>query len=157
MKVNLRSGTKNDLIRMVEIYNDANLLFDEAYRSLGNESTFSDIIEKDNVVIGAIEDVDIAFVSYNIVDNVVLISGLYVICEYQRKGIGRCLMDDVLKSLSNVDYVILKALKLATWAILFYSKYGFINVDNVSLEVRDYILNYIKRSNHSEVMVLKTL
>lgn len=64
-------------------------------------------------------------------------------------------MGEVLNSLENINYAILKALKSATWAILFYTKYGFLHVDDLSLEMRDYILKYIKQSNHSEIMVYK--
>lgn len=151
----LRKATLQDIKAIVDIYNDANLLFDEAYRSPGTESTFHTILSEDQLIMASIEGEDIGFISYKTIGDLLLITGLYVVCRHQQRGIASHLMHSVLKDLSHVSYVVLKVLKSAPWAISFYKKQGFIDLDSESIDFRTYINQYVSSSTHSKIFILK--
>lgn len=155
MTITLRVANKQDLNEIVTIYNDANLLFDEHVRSSATESTFYDLLANDVLLIATVDHKAVAFISYHTQEDILFISGLYVMRNYQKKGIGTLLISTVLKSLTDVEYVLLKVLKLANWAISFYQKYGFTPLNQLDIELRSSLSNRIKKSNHSETLVLK--
>lgn len=151
----LRKATLQDIKAIVDIYNDANLLFDEAYRSPGTESTFHSLLSEDQLIMASNEGEDVGFISYKIIGNLLLISGLYVVCRHQQRGLASYMMQSVLKDLSQVSYVVLKVLKSAPWANEFYKKQGFIDLDSESLDLKTHINQYVSSSNHSKIFILK--
>ena len=59
------------------------------------------------------------------VKDVILIRHAYTLTSYQNKGVGRALLEYLLKKNQN-SRLLVGTWKNATWAIRFYEKFGFI-------------------------------
>lgn len=90
---------------------------------------------------GAVSDDDeiIGFIGYRNKGTTALVRGLFVLPEYQRKGIGETLFRHLeeLARKDSVKELMLLAHKQAHWAVSFYEKHGFHEVSknmNILLE-----------------------
>ena len=70
------------------------------------------------------KDILIGVMGFQPVKDTTLIRHAYVLTKYQRRGIGRKLLT-YLMSLATTTEVLVGTWEAATWAILFYEKYGF--------------------------------
>ena len=66
----------------------------------------------------------LGIVGYQPVKDVTLVRHLYVLPDYQRRGIGSALLDHVLR-MATSRRVLVGTWEAATWAIRFYEKHGF--------------------------------
>lgn len=89
---------------------------------------------------GAVVDNEITgFIGYRNKVATALVRGLFVLPEYQRKGIGETLLRSLEESArkDSVKELMLLAHKQAHWAVSFYEKHGFYEISqnmNILLE-----------------------
>ena len=91
------------------------------------------MIEYKSVVVGFIGTIQLK-------DGVIYLMALYLLREYQGKGIGKSVMDKLnakFKNMSNNEIVLL-AHKDANWAISFYEKQGFNFISGLEIDIRSY-------------------
>lgn len=118
----------NDLMYanlFASIYNNANTLFPESARCDADEEIFYRQLTEDNNFIYASENDVCGFVSYHMYAEYYEITSLYVKREYQRMKIGYRLLSFAESQAVSNDYIIVKVLKNAYWALDFYQKHGY--------------------------------
>jgi GNAT superfamily N-acetyltransferase len=76
-------------------------------------------------------------VGYQPVKNVTLVRHLYVLPEYQRRGIGKKLLEHVIH-IAKTRRILVGTWEAATWAIRFYEKNGFELLPNKNELLRNY-------------------
>jgi len=76
-------------------------------------------------------------VGYQPVKDVTLVRHLYVLPEYQRRGIGKKLLKHVIH-IAKTRRILVGTWETATWAIRFYEKNGFELVPNKNELLRNY-------------------
>jgi GNAT superfamily N-acetyltransferase len=76
-------------------------------------------------------------VGYQPVKDVTLVRHLYVLPEYQRRGIGKKLLKHVIH-IAKTRRILVGTWEAATWAIRFYEKNGFELVPNKNELLRNY-------------------
>lgn len=107
------------------------------FEEYGVPNTYDvEMIELDGSTIGFIGTIKIT-------DDSIYLLALYLMREYQNKGIGKKIIDDLIHSYSaeNRKEIVLLAHKNATWACKFYEKNGF---ELISMDEGD-IKNYSDR------------
>jgi GNAT superfamily N-acetyltransferase len=106
---------------LLKIYDDANLIFDENFRSPGLIDHFDEIINRD-IIYGAFDNDElIGFMSFEECHDYVFIHAMYVLRSYQKLGIGKRLLNEI----NFYPSIYLKTLRNAPWAYNFYKKHGF--------------------------------
>jgi GNAT superfamily N-acetyltransferase len=75
------------------------------------------------------DDVLVAVMGIQLVNDVTLIRHAYVLTNYQRRGIGEKLLKHLL-SLAGTSEVLVGTWEAANWAVRFYQKNGFTLVTN---------------------------
>ena len=70
-------------------------------------------------------------------DSAVEVQQLYVSVDFQRRGIGNLLMDEVTKAVRTrgIAGIWLRSWSEADWATAFYTKYGFTSLGKTTFEV----------------------
>jgi len=74
---------------------------------------------------------------YQQVKDVTLVRHLYVLPEYQRRGIGKILLEHVIH-MAKTRQILVGTWEAATWAIRFYEKNGFERLPNKNELLRKY-------------------
>ncbi len=100
----------------------------------GIPSTYKvEMIECDGDVVGFMGTIEID-------DDRVYLLALYLMKEHQKKGLGRVIVDKMIRSyqLDNRKEIVLLAHKDATWACRFYEKNGFKLVSRDEKEIKRY-------------------
>ncbi len=124
-------GEREYLSVFAEIYNSANILFEETERADAAPETFAAQLEKENNYIYIDECGTICgFMSYDCRGKDYELTSLYVRSEYQRKGIGSLLLSYFEEQASLEAFLFVKALKNALWAVRFYTKHGYAPSDD---------------------------
>jgi len=76
-------------------------------------------------------------VGYQPVKDVTLVRHLYVLSEYQRRGIGKKLLEHVIH-MAKTRRILVGTWRAAAWAIKFYEKNGFELLSNKNELLRHY-------------------
>ena len=114
-----------------DIYNSAILLFEENARGAATADTFVSQIENDENYIEVQEDGNItAFMSYHRYGRHCELTSLYIKREFQRKGVGRKLLCNFEQLAGSEGIIFVKVLKNAPWSLNFYTKNGYMPVDD---------------------------
>jgi len=143
--------TKNQYLShvLLEIYDSANWLFNDA-RWLGNEKTFLPLLEDNEFLFVCDGSRAVGFLSYHKkCRGHVVITGLYVVKDFQNKGAASVLMAE-LKQASVGLALVAKVMKTAEWARNFYQKHGFSVVDKNS-PIHSDLSGFIKHNEWSEI------
>jgi GNAT superfamily N-acetyltransferase len=90
-------------------------------------------------------------VGYQPIKDVTLVRHLYVLPEYQRRGIGRKLLNHI-KSIASGQRLLVGTWEAATWAIGFYEKHGFTLQSNKTELLRKYWTIPERQIEHSVVL-----
>lgn len=100
----------------------------EGAMEMATEETMRDTLKRREMLVAKDGDKIFGYITFrNKHDAVVWVSSLYVDPDFQKKGIGRKLIESVEKFAkdSNCKLVALETHKDATWAINFYKKLGY--------------------------------
>jgi len=127
--IKIYKATEENIDDITCIYNDSIKIFPSDVRKDSDRSLFCDIFNSNNVYIAERTDISkkIGWIAYKINQNHIFITGLYLLHNEQRKGIGTKILNYCFKTLWNNNYkaVILNVLKNAPWSVEFYKNNGF--------------------------------
>jgi ribosomal protein S18 acetylase RimI-like enzyme len=134
---------------LLEIYDSANWLFNDS-RWLGSDETFLPLLDDNEFLFAYDGSQVVGFLSYHKkCRGHIVITGLYVIKDFQNKGVASGLMAE-LKHVSADETLVAKVMKTAEWARSFYQKHGFCAVDKNS-PISDELSGFIKHNEWSEI------
>jgi ribosomal protein S18 acetylase RimI-like enzyme len=121
MKIEYRCGNDLDLDQVIELYKASTL---GERRPLGNRQTMAQMIKHGNLVITAWDGPKLVGISRSLTDfdYVAYLSDLAVHVDYQRRGIGKKLIEETRKAMGPESMIILLA---APNALDYYPKIGF--------------------------------
>lgn len=125
--VNIRQIYKESIPDLINTYDSANSLFKPDQCAPGNKEIFEDLINNNNMYMLYEDNIPLAFASYHEFDTHIANTGLYVRRDAQKKGFGKILlnfMED--KEFYEKNIFKLEVLHIATWAINFYEKNGYV-------------------------------
>ncbi|MCL2169064.1 MAG: GNAT family N-acetyltransferase [Defluviitaleaceae bacterium] len=108
---------------VLSIYDSANWLYDDP-RWKGSEDIFEALSQTSKFLTAQDEEEIAGFLSYCALDDCIIITGLYVPQEHQRKGIASALLEGLLLAHPNRP-VFAEVINTALWAKKFYEKHGF--------------------------------
>jgi len=149
-----RKAIETDIDTLISIYDSANSLFDESFRAGGTKNVFIDLLNDSEVFIYN-DNKDLAFLSSKLVDDMLIVTGMYVLIEHQRNGLGTKMLNDLLEQTEDIQYIILRALKNAHWSNAFYKKYGFILIDELDELSIEELSPKLRESHHANTWVMK--
>lgn len=121
MKIEYRRGNDLDLDQVIELYKASTL---GERRPIGNRQTMAQMIKHGNLVITAWDGPKLVGISRSLTDfdYVAYLSDLAVHLDYQRRGIGKKLIEETRKAMGPESMIILLA---APNAVDYYPKIGF--------------------------------
>jgi predicted N-acetyltransferase YhbS len=121
MEIEYRCGNKLDLDQVIELY-DASTLGQR--RPIDNRQTMAEMLEHANLVITAWDGPRLVGISRSLTDfaYVAYLSDLAVHVEYQRRGIGRKLIEETRRRMGPASMIVLLA---APDAVDYYPRIGF--------------------------------
>ena len=126
-------ATEEDIDDITYIYNDSIKIFPSDIRRDSDRNSFLDFFNSNKIYIIERTDLSkkIGWIAYKTNQNNIFISGLYLLCNEQKKGNGTKILNFCSELLWNNNYKIitLHALKNAPWSIEFYKRNGFIIYD----------------------------
>lgn len=125
----------DDISDVVDVINSSSKLYNDIVPSKALREPFVDrkhIIEEFNDGVSFMlmtkPRFPVAVMGYQIFDDAFLIRHAYVVPEFQRKGCAQYLLDHIILKASGKQ-VLLGCFKDATWAVSFYKKNGFTEVN----------------------------
>jgi GNAT superfamily N-acetyltransferase len=130
---------KEELIEALEVLNEAaksykKILPHEAYKEpYMSLKEFSSEAERINFLTAKIDREIVGIMGYEYKGDVALVRHGYVKPSYQRMGIGSTLfkiIEEKIKSEGKVKKMIVGMYRKAYWAVSFWSKHGFMLIDN---------------------------
>ena len=109
---------------LLSIYDSANTLFNDE-RWNGSEDIFLKLIAENELLLAYCESDVVGFITYNnSVKGYLIITGLYVKKDYQKRGIASNLLYALIENISDTK-VMAEVINNATWAKNFYEKNDF--------------------------------
>lgn len=124
MNITIEKATKNQVNVLLDIYDDANQIFDSSYRASGTLDIFHTILNENEVHIMYSNKEPIGFCAYRI-SSFVHIEAMYIKRGHQRCGLGQRLLQTIYDNTEENNIYTLDALKNAPWSIEFYKKNGY--------------------------------
>jgi ribosomal protein S18 acetylase RimI-like enzyme len=122
----IRKNALGDYVRQTWGWNED---WQWAYHLKDFDPKILSIIECDDIPVATVEEV--------ILDDMVLVSGIYIINDYQSMGIGKDLMDDIILRAKKINKPVkLQVLKVNQRAKEFYLRLGFEVYDETETHYR---------------------
>lgn len=133
----IQASNLNNISELLLCYDDANLLFDEAYRAPGTEDIIRDVIQNNQVYHYSIEGEIVGFIGYKLKDTYAILNALYVKRQYHGKKVADELLTHIEEEI-DLDYLLTTYLNMAPWSDKFYRKKGFKDVAPVNQGIMAY-------------------
>ncbi|MGB4139858.1 MAG: GNAT family N-acetyltransferase [Limnochordia bacterium] len=148
-KYRIRQANSCDALHLLDCYDSANHLFGLHERANGDLQTFTELLKTDCVFLLENEGVISGWISYRILTECILLSGLYVRKENQRIGIGQRLFDFMINETRGMGLplCLAKVLKNAPWAVSFYQKTEFLFLESdANKPIQKYVLGIVEEN-----------
>lgn len=140
-----------DVRMILSCYDDANLLFDEQYRADGTIDIIRQVMQENDTYHYALDGEIAGWISFRQIDEMSILSAIYVKRKYQGKHVAKELMNFYFNKIdkNRVKFSVLSYLSNALWAEKFYRKAGYRNLLEVGSVNSQQVLKYADENQNS--------
>lgn len=130
-KMTKRIATLQDAKKIYKCFQSANNIFSGNPQTAATEDDIIELLKTATFMVYELDDVIIAWIAFRYIEEIIVIEGLYVNINYQRKGFASRLLNDILSNYTGekIHYCCLSSLKSAPWSNCFYEAHSFINYE----------------------------
>ena len=144
----IHQSFNSDNDNLLRCYDNANELYLKDFRAPGTIQIMQDVLENNQTFHVLHNNHLIGWISFHKIGDISILQGLYVMSDWQGKGISNQLIEFYFKKCKKdkIKYSLLSYLNCAEWAENFYKKFDYQHINHIGNEINDVMRNFINKN-----------